>query len=124
MTGADILQSIIKDNGDAAKLAKETTGNATMPKDATIAGGIALRAMAKGGKFSNASDADAQGIITTVVKGAAISAVTKALDTLTIAIRKTIDLGLETVKGAMKINVNVTPIIPDGSDVKPEKTKK
>ncbi|ETZ17109.1 Variable outer membrane protein, partial [Borrelia duttonii CR2A] len=38
--------------------------------------------------------------------GAAISAVTKALDTLTIAIRKTIDAGLKEVKAAMKINAN------------------
>ncbi|AHH14437.1 Variable outer membrane protein (plasmid) [Borrelia hermsii MTW] len=46
------------------------------------------------------------------VKGAAISVVTKALDTLTIAIRKTIDTGLKTVKEAMKINANDTPISP------------
>ncbi|AHH13341.1 Variable outer membrane protein (plasmid) [Borrelia hermsii YBT] len=44
----------------------------------------------------------------TVVKGAAVSAVIKALDTLTIAIRKTIDAGLKTVKEAMKINANNT----------------
>ncbi|ETZ17050.1 Variable outer membrane protein [Borrelia duttonii CR2A] len=49
--GADILQSMIGNNGDAAKFAKELTVNVSaIPKDATIAGGMALRAaMAKGG---------------------------------------------------------------------------
>ncbi len=47
---------MIKDNGDAARLAKETTGNVvTAPKDGTIAGGIALRAMAKDDKFANSN---------------------------------------------------------------------
>ncbi|AHH14460.1 Variable outer membrane protein (plasmid) [Borrelia hermsii MTW] len=113
VTGADILQAMIKDNGDAAKLAKETTGTAiAVPKDGTIAGGIALRAMAKGGKFANDSTA-ANNDVTAAVKGAAVSAVIKALDTLTIAIRKTIDAGLKTVKDAMKINADDTPISPE-----------
>ncbi len=47
--------------------------------------------MAQDGKFANASANDAQGIAATAVKGAAASAITKALDTLTIAIRKTIN---------------------------------
>ncbi len=112
--GADILQAISKGNeGESAKLAKETTGNAATPMDAVIAGGIALRAMGQDGKFANSSEADAQGIIATTIKGIATSAVTKALDTLTIAIRKTIDLGLEKVKEAMKINANDTPITSD-----------
>ncbi|AHH07753.1 Variable outer membrane protein (plasmid) [Borrelia crocidurae DOU] len=115
VSGADILKAMIKDNGDAFKLAKETTGNANTPKDGTIAGAIALRAMAKGGKFANASDADAQGIIATAVKAAAVSAVTKALDTLTIAIRSTIDEGLKSVKEAMKINVNSTTVVSEKS---------
>ncbi|WP_434757272.1 variable large family protein (plasmid) [Borrelia puertoricensis] len=107
VTGADILQAMVKDNGDAAKLAKETTGNVTdAPKDATIAGGIALRAMAKDGKFAgpNAADSDAK----KAVEGAAISAVTKALNALTVAIRKTIDLGLKEVKDVMKFNPDST----------------
>ncbi|ANA43940.1 VlpC86 (plasmid) [Borrelia hermsii HS1] len=113
VTGADILQAMIKDNGDAAKLAKETTGTAiAVPKDGTISGGIALRAMAKGGKFANDSTA-ANNDVTAAVKGAAVSAVTKALDTLTIAIRKTINGGLKTVKEAIKINANDIPISPD-----------
>ncbi|WAZ72820.1 variable large family protein (plasmid) [Borrelia miyamotoi] len=113
VTGADILQAIIKDNGEAAKLAKETSGNVTVaPKDATIAGGIALRAMAKGGKFAGPSD-NASVDAKKIVAGAAVSAVTKALDTLTIAIRKTIDLGLKEVQEAMKINASDTPVISD-----------
>ncbi|AHH14720.1 Variable outer membrane protein (plasmid) [Borrelia hermsii MTW] len=115
VTGADILKAMIKNGGDAVKLAKETTGNATTPKDGTIAGGMVLRAVAKGGKFANASDADAEGVIATAIRGAAVSAVTKALDTLTIAIRKTIDTGLKIVKEAMKINTNDTPISSEQS---------
>ncbi|UPA10079.1 variable large family protein (plasmid) [Borrelia nietonii YOR] len=49
------------------------------------------------------------------IKGAATSAATKALDTLTIAIRNTINAGLKTVKDAMKINPNDTPISPEQS---------
>ncbi|ANA44037.1 VlpC-like protein (plasmid) [Borrelia hermsii HS1] len=72
VTGADILQAMIKDNGDAAKLAKETTGNANaIPKDGTIAGAIALRAMAKGGKFANGNNAND---VAAAVKGVAVSA--------------------------------------------------
>ncbi|UVY98932.1 VlpC52 (plasmid) [Borrelia hermsii] len=117
VTGADILQAISKDGGDAAKLAKnsatvQVTGVAVDVKDAVIAGGIALRAMAKGGKFANDKDAVNADVVT-AVKGATVSAVTKALDTLTIAIRKTIDEGLKTVKEAMKINANDTPISPE-----------
>ncbi|AHH04436.1 Variable outer membrane protein (plasmid) [Borrelia nietonii YOR] len=112
VTGADILQAMIKDNGDAAKLATAQNAGAA-PKDGAIAGGIALRVMAKGGKFAGPSAAADDAV--TAIKGAAISAVTKALDTLTIAIRKTIDVGLKTVKEAMKINANDTPISPDQS---------
>ncbi|UPA19045.1 variable large family protein (plasmid) [Borrelia puertoricensis] len=103
VTGADILQAMVKDNGDSAKLAKETSGNVTVaPKDSTIAGGIALRSMAKNGKFANDNAGTAE--VTAAVKGAALSAVTKALGTLTIAIRKTIDRGLKEVKDSMKFN--------------------
>ncbi|UPA08621.1 variable large family protein [Borrelia hermsii] len=112
VTGADILQAMIKDNGDAAKLATAQNAGAA-PKDGAIAGGIALRVMAKGGKFAGPSAAADDAV--TAIKGAAISSVTKALDTLTIAIRKTIDVGLKTVKEAMKINANDTPITPEQS---------
>ncbi|WP_038359133.1 variable large family protein [Borrelia hispanica] len=119
VTGADILQAMIKDNGAAAKLAKNSSNNAAnvdgvaAPKDAEVAGGIALRAIAKGGKFANANNSDAGGVIASTIKGAAISAVTKVLDTLTIAIRSTIDSGLKEVKEAMKINANATPVVSD-----------
>ncbi|WP_038367736.1 variable large family protein [Borrelia duttonii] len=103
VTGADILQAIVK-KGDA------TVASA---KDGTIAGAIALRAMSKGGKFANDNAGTAE--VTTAVKGAAVSAVTKALDTLTIAIRKIIDAGLKEVKAAMKINANATPVVSDKS---------
>ncbi|UPA11362.1 variable large family protein (plasmid) [Borrelia parkeri] len=100
VTGADILQAIVKDNGDAAKLARETTGNAATPKDAVIAGGIALRAMAKDGKFANASD-NANADAKKAVEDAVVSAVTKALNALTIAIRNTVDSGLKTISEAL-----------------------
>ncbi|AHH07920.1 Variable outer membrane protein (plasmid) [Borrelia crocidurae DOU] len=107
--GADILQAMVKENGDAAKLAKETAGAATTaPKDATIAGGIVLRAIAKDGKFAGPNNVDDA---KKVVEGAAVSSVTKALDTLTVAIRKAIDEGLKGIKEAMKINTNATSIV-------------
>ncbi|WVN92306.1 variable large family protein (plasmid) [Borrelia turicatae] len=114
VTGADILKAIIKNDAGAVKLTKSNDGNAgAAPKDAAVAGGIALRAMAKDGKFAgpNAADND----YATAVKGAAISAVTKALNTLTIAIRNTIDVGLKTVKDSMKINPNDTPVTTDNT---------
>ncbi|WP_432612707.1 variable large family protein [Borrelia turicatae] len=112
VTGADILKAMIKDNGDAAKLATSQNAGAA-PKDATIAGAIALRVMAKDGKFAGPS-AQADDAVT-AVKGAAISAVTKALDTLTIAIRNTIDVGLKTVKDAMNINPTDTLVTTDNT---------
>ncbi|UPA11378.1 variable large family protein (plasmid) [Borrelia parkeri] len=115
VTGADILKAIVKDDGDAAKLAKNNVAavNATgRPKDAVIAGGIVLRAMAKDGKFANAS-ADDQGAVSSEIKGTASSAVTKALGTLIIAIRNTIDLGLKTVKDAIKFNTTDTTVTTD-----------
>ncbi|WP_418214861.1 variable large family protein [Borrelia turicatae] len=47
------------------------------------------------------------------VKDVAVSIVTKALGTLTIAIRKTIDIGLKTVQDAMKINSTDTSLTTD-----------
>ncbi|WP_434757357.1 variable large family protein (plasmid) [Borrelia puertoricensis] len=108
VTGADILQAMVKNNGEAVKLAKETTGSVTVaPKDATIAGAIALRAMAKNGKFAGPSD-NASVEAKKTVMGAVTSSVTKVLGTLTIAIRKTIDSGLKDIKEAMKINPDST----------------
>ncbi|AHH07206.1 Variable outer membrane protein (plasmid) [Borrelia crocidurae DOU] len=111
--GADILQAMIKSEGVAIKFAKNNDGNAgSAPKDAEVAGGIALRAMAKGGKFANGA---ANSDVSAAVKGAATSAVTKALDTLTIGIRRAIDLGLKSVKEAMKTNTGATAIASDKS---------
>ncbi|WP_206741886.1 variable large family protein [Borrelia crocidurae] len=115
VTGADILQSMIEDNGEAVKLASSNAAVAAVnanKKDGVIAGGIALRAMAKDGKFAGPSDAASVDAKRTV-KGAAVSAVIKTLDTLTVAIRKTVDLGLKNVKEAMKINANATSVLPD-----------
>ncbi|WP_051480221.1 variable large family protein [Borrelia crocidurae] len=106
VTGADILQAIAKNGSSSAIDAAKANA-----KDGIIAGAIALRAMAKGGKFANDNAGTAE--VTTAVKGAAVSAVTKALDTLTVAIRKTIDLGLKNVKDAMKINSNANPVVSD-----------
>ncbi|UPA11430.1 variable large family protein (plasmid) [Borrelia parkeri] len=121
VTGADILQAIAKgDGGESAKLAKHNNtiannngANANNAKDGIIAGAIALRAMAKGGKFANASAA-AAGVKDNVIS-AAVSAVTKALDALTIAIRNTIDAGLKTVKNTMNINSTDTPVTVDNT---------
>ncbi|UPA14077.1 variable large family protein [Borrelia turicatae] len=113
VTGADILKAMVKDNGDAAKLAKNSAaiaGVAANAKDGTIAGGIALRSMAKDGKFANGNNAnDAK----KTIEGAATSAVTKALGTLTIAIKNTIEVGLKEIKDAMRINPNDTPVTTD-----------
>ncbi|ATQ16742.1 variable large family protein (plasmid) [Borrelia miyamotoi] len=108
VTGADILKAMVKDGTEAA--ANAAKANA---KDATIAGAIALRAMAKDGKFAGPSADAAE--YAPEVKGTAISAVTKALDTLTIAIRKTIDVGLKDVKEAIKINADGSPVTSDKS---------
>ncbi|ASJ27743.1 variable large family protein (plasmid) [Borrelia turicatae 91E135] len=113
VTGADILQAMVKDGG-AATLAKNSAEQVAgaNAKDSVIAGGIVLRAIAKGGKFANGNNAG-NADVATVIKGAAISAVTKALGTLTIAIRNTIDVGLKEVKGAIKINATDTPVTTD-----------
>ncbi|ANF34636.1 hypothetical protein A7978_05145 (plasmid) [Borrelia turicatae] len=104
VTGADILQAIVKDGGDAAKLAKNTAeaqvANVATAKDATIAGGIALRAMAKGGKFANEKDA-ANADAKKAVEDAVVSSVTKALNALTIAIRNTVDTGLKSINAVL-----------------------
>ncbi|BDU63429.1 variable large protein (plasmid) [Candidatus Borrelia fainii] len=99
VTGADILQAIVKGNGEAAKLASGAADANSAKKDAVIAGAIALRAMAKDGKFAGKSDAAAE--YAPEVKGAAVSAVTKALNTLTIAIRNTVDSGLKSINDAL-----------------------
>ncbi len=75
--------------------------------------------MTKNSKFPGANRSDLGASDYAIeVKNAAISAVNKALDTLTIAIRKTIDSGLKTVKEAMKINYSDTPVTIEAGEVK------
>nr|P70897.1 RecName: Full=Variable large protein 4; Flags: Precursor [Borrelia hermsii]AAB09432.1 variable major protein 4 [Borrelia hermsii] len=117
VTGADILQAIIKSkenpnadsvNGiekatDAAEIAivpavnKTEIKEDTAKKDAVIAAGIALRAMAKDGKFAAKNEEKSAN----AVNGAAASAVGKTLSTLIIAIRNTVDSGLKTINEAL-----------------------
>ncbi|WP_346313292.1 variable large family protein [Borrelia miyamotoi] len=111
VSGADILQAIAKSgevaNNDvgidkaknAAEIAaakKEDDKEITIDsakKDAVIAAGIALRAMAKDGKFAvKAEEKSAH-----AVNGVAASAVGKTLSTLIIAIRNTVDSGLKNI---------------------------
>nr|WP_247068122.1 variable large family protein [Borrelia puertoricensis] len=121
VTGADILQAIAAANADATKggkvkevkdaaglaLAKGTsTANddqlttAESKKDAVIAAGIALRAMAKDGKFIVKDTAEKKTEAESA-KGVAASAVGKALSTLIIAIRNTVDTGLKSISDAL-----------------------
>ncbi|WP_434757146.1 variable large family protein (plasmid) [Borrelia puertoricensis] len=119
VTGADILQSIasskenpVADNTngiekatDAAEIAiapakddKKEIKEAVAQKDAVIAAGIALRAMAKDGKFTAKNNEDKSAH---AVNGAAASAVGKTLSTLIIAIRNTVDSGLKSISDAL-----------------------
>ncbi|UPA19048.1 variable large family protein [Borrelia puertoricensis] len=96
-------------DGEAGKLfAIANAGNADNAKKSAA---DAAKAIVKNGKFAGSS-AQADDAVT-AVNGAAISAVTKALGTLTIAIRETIDAGLKTVKDAMKINSTDTLLTTD-----------
>ncbi|WP_148264268.1 variable large family protein [Borrelia crocidurae] len=115
VSGADMLQAIVKSKenpsvydtdgiekaGDAAEIAvakavagKKEIKEGAAKKDAVIAGGIALRGMAKEGKFAakngDAKDANA-------LNGAVASAVNKVLSTLVIAIRNKVDEGLKEI---------------------------
>ncbi|WP_152301219.1 variable large family protein [Borrelia miyamotoi] len=116
VSGADILQAIAAANADAKKDGKvsEATDAAALAlakgtstdnedqlgdsakKDAIIAAGIALRAMAKDGKFIVKDTAEKKTEAESA-KGVAASAVGKTLSTLIIAIRNTVDSGLKTI---------------------------
>ncbi|ANF34621.1 Variable large protein 15/16 (plasmid) [Borrelia turicatae] len=114
VTGADILKAIASSEKAAgeptiqaaknsaeiatAKVEQGKTLDAVIKKDAIIAAGIALRAMAKDGKFTakNGEDKSAH-----AVNGVAASAVGKTLSTLIIAIRNTVDTGLKTINKAL-----------------------
>ncbi|UPA11706.1 variable large family protein (plasmid) [Borrelia parkeri] len=114
VTGADILKAIAKSGEaanneieiDQAKNAAEIAAakkddnkdfGAAAQKDAVIAAGIALRAMAKDGKFAANNDDK----YANAVNGVAANAVGKTLSTLIIAIRKTVDTGLKTISEAL-----------------------
>ncbi|WP_040132219.1 variable large family protein [Borrelia crocidurae] len=110
VSGADILQAIAKSvetaggvdidqAKDAASIAaaskKDNAADFTDErKDAVIAGGIALRAMAKDGRLSakNGENKSAHAI-----NGAVASAVNKVLSTLVIGIRNRVDEGLKEI---------------------------
>ncbi|UPA14317.1 variable large family protein (plasmid) [Borrelia turicatae 91E135] len=114
VSGADILQAIaksgtveaeknIEESKDAASIAaakkeddKKEIKDAGL-KDAVIAAGIALRAMAKGGKFAAKNEEKSAH----AVNGVAASAVAKTLGTLMLAIRNTVDNGLKTISEAL-----------------------
>ncbi|ETZ17333.1 Variable outer membrane protein [Borrelia duttonii CR2A] len=109
VSGADVLQAIAKSSGTAdnnknIKEVKYAAGIAAAKavndkkeikdpakKDAVIAAVIALRAMAKDGKFAAKGDEKSAN----AVNGAVASAVNKMLSTLTIAIRNRVDEGLK-----------------------------
>ncbi|AFI31654.1 variable large family protein [Borrelia crocidurae] len=114
VSGADILKAIAKAKEDpqayntdgiekatdAAEIAiavnsKKEIKDESAKKDAVIAGGIALRAMAKDGKF--AAKQDASDKYANAVNGVVASAVSKVLSTLTIAIRNRVDEGLKEI---------------------------
>ncbi len=113
VSGADILKAMAKAKEnpsvndtdgiekarDAAEIAvakavnnKKEIKEAGAKKDAIIAAGIALRGMAKDGKFAAKQNEDKSA---NAVNGAVSSAVNKVLSTLTIAIRNTVDEGLK-----------------------------
>ncbi|UPA09948.1 variable large family protein (plasmid) [Borrelia nietonii YOR] len=112
VSGADILKAIAKSGeaataGDikineaknAAEIAatnKADTKEAKQ-KDAVIAAGIALRAMAKDGKFAAKNEEKSAHAI----NGVAASSVGKTLSTLIIAIRNTVDSGLKKINEAL-----------------------
>ncbi|QFP42546.1 hypothetical protein F9Y90_05465 (plasmid) [Borrelia miyamotoi] len=115
VTGADVLQAIAssdKADGNEVEIAKAKnaaeiavakveqgkTLDAVVKKDAVIAAGIALRAMAKDGKLTAKTGEDKSAH---AVNGAAASAVGKTLSTLIIAIRDTVDSGLRTINAAL-----------------------
>ncbi|WP_051480273.1 variable large family protein [Borrelia crocidurae] len=115
VSGADILKAIAKskedskaDNTNGIEAAKDAAEIAIASavdnkkeikdpakKDAVIAAGIALRAMAKDGKF--AAKQDASDKYANAVNGVVANAVSKVLSTLTIAIRNRVDEGLKEI---------------------------
>nr|P70905.1 RecName: Full=Variable large protein 14; Flags: Precursor [Borrelia hermsii]AAB17738.1 variable major protein 14 [Borrelia hermsii] len=86
-------------NYGAGELATGTPNQANGSKAATnadLAAAVALKAMAKGGKFSHAANEDG------AVKAAAVSAVNKVLGVLDFIIRKTVSSNLDKIREAVK----------------------
>ncbi|AHH11633.1 Variable outer membrane protein (plasmid) [Borrelia coriaceae ATCC 43381] len=79
--------------------------------------------MANGGKFANTINSTAKEDVAKVIKGAAVNAISKTLNTLTIAIRKTIDEGLKTVKEAMNIRPDDTSVVIESGNTQFASTK-
>ncbi|AHH07823.1 Variable outer membrane protein (plasmid) [Borrelia crocidurae DOU] len=109
VSGADILKAIsvsdeasgeptIEQAKNAAEIAaakKEDSKDLNAAKkDAVIAAGIALRAMAKNGKFVAKNNEDKSA---NAINGTVASAVNKVLSTLVIAIRNKVDEGLKEI---------------------------
>ncbi|AFI31664.1 VmpB protein (plasmid) [Borrelia crocidurae str. Achema] len=113
VSGVDILKAIAssaeagtgeikigeaKNTAEIAASKKEDNkefGVDSVKKDAVIAGGIALRGMAKEGKFAAKNGDD--GKHANAINGAVASAVNKVLSTLVIAIRNKVDEGLKEI---------------------------
>ncbi len=88
-----LLLRLQKTLADIAAAKKEESKEITVDgakKDAVIAAGIALRAMAKNGKFIAKNNEDKSAF---AINGAVASAVNKTLSALTVAIRNTVDEG-------------------------------
>ncbi|AHH07624.1 Variable outer membrane protein (plasmid) [Borrelia crocidurae DOU] len=130
VSGADILQAIAKSKEnpdvnstdgivkakDAAEIAvapakddKKEISEESAKKDAIIAAGIALRSIAKDGKFTAKNNEEKSAH---AVNGAAANAVGKTLSTLIIAIRNTVDSGLK------KINEVVATVKQEDKSIK------
>ncbi|UPA15669.1 variable large family protein (plasmid) [Borrelia turicatae] len=82
----------------AKQEAAQTLDSAEAQKDAVIAVGVALRAMAKDGKFAVKTG---ENEAVKIVNGAVSSAVNKTLSTLIIAIRNTVDSGLKSINAVL-----------------------
>ncbi|AHH04528.1 Variable major protein (plasmid) [Borrelia nietonii YOR] len=88
----------VGDNNEVGALAtKIADANSTGAKtNADLSAAVALKAMTKGGKFSNAANEEG------AVKAAAVSAVNKVLGVLDFIIRKTVSSNLDKIKEAVK----------------------
>ncbi|AHH11692.1 variable large family protein (plasmid) [Borrelia coriaceae] len=84
--------------GQLATGGSSSANSGTAATNADLAAAVALKAMAKGGKFTQPADSDAGA----VVKGAAVSAVNKVLGILNVIIRKTVDIHLDKIGKAVK----------------------